>query len=1139
VNKLRYLLIGSLSVSMTAGMMQPVIAKPSTEDAEQVRILDERPAQSSKHDEPHTVIEGEKEITLVTDHHTETIGDGMELTSFERFDARGWLNGEMMKIDLENGSVFADILHPGVVSKAEPLSETANREGAIAGVNGDFFDINGTKATVGVEVQDGKLLKGAATSREKSAGLDDNGIGQIADVLLDGTITFNDKNYKLNSLNQYGIPANGIGLYSSFWGTASRSGVAGSSKFVHEVRIQNGRVIESRAGISDEPISEDMLVLIGREAGAGILQQLTVGQEITVQYAPKITNGNPFKFAIGGNPVLVKDGEVQDVDNAAVAPRTAVGYSADGKQMYLVTVDGRQTSSRGLTLYELGELMKEFGAYHAINLDGGGSSTMVARTPGEDQVDIVNSPSDGIERAVPNGIGLFTEKGTGDLFGMNVSTESEVENSDRIFPGLTRKFSAKGFDNVYDPVQTGQVRWQAIPGDVGKLDDSGVFHAAKSGKANIKAQIKHIKGTNLVTVLGELERIEASVPRVGLAEGATGDFYIKGYDRNGYSAPIEPQDVKLEYDQSVIEVKPNSDGSFSVLTKTDEGSTLVKVIVMGKEAFLPVTVGLKTENVSTMETLPEWRFSSARGSGTIQAGEGKNGNGIKVNFDFSKSTGTRTANVHPVNPLFLPGEPQSIGLWVKGNGKGEWMSFTTKGSDGSNHYLYGPYVTWTGWQKIEIPIPSGVKFPLELRTIGAIETDKSKQYTDELVYDDLSVKLSPTVEVPVVEEKPDPIVLQNAEIGGERWKFAVMADSQFVAASPNSQQVRLARESLRQIVKEKPDFLIIGGDFVDTAYTEDFDLAQQILEEEVGDQIPVYYIPGNHEIMGPGNLDNFLHEFKENNYFFTHKGTQFALMDSSTGSLSTSDFSQLVEFKNMLEIAAKDPAIKNLVVLEHHPTRDPLSTQNSQLTDRKEAELLEKWMTEFREESIGKGVLHVSGHAHTVNVERVDGVPYMVVGPTGKAPYGPPDAGGFHEWTMFGIDPTPIPSKANGPESSSEQSPIRDTEWIRAEVNPLLEGITLDVPETISAGEAVKVDTTGHQAGNVNFPLRYPASVNWSGSDNVFIGKGEALNKATDSGKYIAVFDTVTGKLTALQKGEIQLKVESNNTTVEKTVTIQ
>ncbi|USK36762.1 hypothetical protein LIT25_27005 (plasmid) [Bacillus sp. F19] len=164
------------------------------------------------------------------------------------------------------------------------------------------------------------------------------------------------------------------------------------------------------------------------------------------------------------------------------------------------------------------------------------------------------------------------------------------------------------------------------------------------------------------------------------------------------------------------------------------------------------------------------------------------------------STGTRTANIHPVNPIILPGQPQSIGLWVKGNGKGEWMSFTTRGADGSTHYLYGPYVTWTGWKKIEIPVPSGVTFPLELRTIGAIETSNTDQYTDELVYDDLIVKISPTVEVPVVPEKADSLIMQNADIGKERWKFAVMSDSQFGGSSPNSQQ---CSESTQHLFRQK------------------------------------------------------------------------------------------------------------------------------------------------------------------------------------------------------------------------------------------------------------------------------------------------------------------------------------------------
>ena len=89
---------------------------------------------------------------------------------------------------------------------------------------------------------------------------------------------------------------------------------------------------------------------------------------------------------IGGGPRLVRDGEVHITGEAerfqrdvleGRAPRTALGFTADHK-LLLVTVNGRQPGvSVGMTLTELAELMLELGAVNAMNLDGGGSTTMV------------------------------------------------------------------------------------------------------------------------------------------------------------------------------------------------------------------------------------------------------------------------------------------------------------------------------------------------------------------------------------------------------------------------------------------------------------------------------------------------------------------------------------------------------------------------------------------------------------------------------------------------------------------------------------------------------------------------------------------------------------------------------------------
>ncbi len=90
--------------------------------------------------------------------------------------------------------------------------------------------------------------------------------------------------------------------------------------------------------------------------------------------------------AVGGSPVLLEAGEIMitdteeliSVENDSRAPRTAVGYTADGKVIMLV-VDGRQPGlSLGVSLTELAQMLKELGVVEALNLDGGSSSAMVA-----------------------------------------------------------------------------------------------------------------------------------------------------------------------------------------------------------------------------------------------------------------------------------------------------------------------------------------------------------------------------------------------------------------------------------------------------------------------------------------------------------------------------------------------------------------------------------------------------------------------------------------------------------------------------------------------------------------------------------------------------------------------------------------
>jgi len=126
----------------------------------------------------------------------------------------------------------------------------------------------------------------------------------------------------------------------------------------------------------------------------------------------------PVWNAISGWPLLVEEGKPTDLSDLArhdaPHPRTAVGVDGSGRRLILVVVDGRQRGrSEGVRLAELGDLMARHGAHTAVNLDGGGSSSLVAE--GENgQPELLSSPIHGgvrgMERPVANHLGVFARR---------------------------------------------------------------------------------------------------------------------------------------------------------------------------------------------------------------------------------------------------------------------------------------------------------------------------------------------------------------------------------------------------------------------------------------------------------------------------------------------------------------------------------------------------------------------------------------------------------------------------------------------------------------------------------------------------------------------------------------------------------
>ncbi|MGH3929426.1 MAG: phosphodiester glycosidase family protein [Pseudonocardiaceae bacterium] len=308
----------------------------------------------------------------------ELFASGVTHREFTTTDAAGRVRGDVIEVDLANPAVRTDLLTPGAVAARGTVTQLADARDAVAAVNGDFFDIGRTSAPAGPAVAGGDPLKAAVPQGRRSApavpgaeveyvfrvGADRR--AAIDRLILDATATSSRGTVPVVALNQHAIPVGGVGLFTADWGAASRAGsVCGSD---------------------------------------------TNADAVQVKYQLTPESGVAPRFAVGGSPIL-RDGAVTErLDDSARAPRSGAAVSADGRRMYLVTVDGRQAASVGATLAEFAALLHQLGGDDGMNLDGGGSSTLVYRKPGQQRVTIVNNPSDSAPRMVPNGIGVFSSR---------------------------------------------------------------------------------------------------------------------------------------------------------------------------------------------------------------------------------------------------------------------------------------------------------------------------------------------------------------------------------------------------------------------------------------------------------------------------------------------------------------------------------------------------------------------------------------------------------------------------------------------------------------------------------------------------------------------------------------------------------
>lgn len=321
----------------------------------------------------------------------------------------------LLKVDTRNPYVqVQQILGKGKVTGCETPSSMAKRCSTdkdiyFAGVNGDFFAYEAPVGTTVIDNQFALTPAGAGGGR-RHGGIDAEGRGVTAythTYSMKVTMPY-DTTLTIHHVNDY-RDENQLVLFNHHLGANT-----GSNAYGTEVKIQlldgekwqttgamKAKVIAKEENVGSMPLAANYAVLSGHGSMQKELNKLNVGDELTLTFEMRLDNEivNVAQL-IGGDhyaAMILDDGVVSQKDFwNELHPRTGYGVSQTRDTVMMIVVDGRGVS-KGCTTKVMAEILKHYGAYNAVNWDGGGSSCLYIRP-----FDQMNNGSDGRERAVTN-----------------------------------------------------------------------------------------------------------------------------------------------------------------------------------------------------------------------------------------------------------------------------------------------------------------------------------------------------------------------------------------------------------------------------------------------------------------------------------------------------------------------------------------------------------------------------------------------------------------------------------------------------------------------------------------------------------------------------------------------------------------
>lgn len=656
----------------------------------------------------------------------------------------------VIQIDLQNPYVKLDVMTGtgGKFTTRQTVSGMAKETGAVAGVNGDYYNTAAEGAPMGAQVSDGVLM----SSPSQLKGMYAFGVTKDRKPVIDqydfvGKVQAQDgQSLDLAGINlvSYSPEPNGgyshvnaMFIYTDAWGNAERP--KNSATIPSEALVENGVVTKvSLNKALDGTVPNGAYILRAHGTAATYMKDhLKVGATVQTDYSlvSKTTgqklDPSSLEVMIGGHTILVDNGKAasfsRNVDSiGGYRARTALGYSQSGRYAYIVTIQDNADSS-GMSLSELQGFMTSLGIWKGMNLDGGGSTTMVSRPLGESQAQLTFTTEYGgqTQRSVVNGLGVYTTAPAGKLKGFAISGKKQL------LIGESATYSVKGYDTYYNPMTASSINpsWKSSNANV--TVSGNTFTAKKAGTATLTATSNGVSSTQQVEVLGadSLSALNLGAASAGLKAGSSIALPVTATLKSGSTVSIDPSALSWEF----VGFKGNvKDGALNI-TSVNSGVKVGYAIASyeGFKSMITLADVQETnwenfENVSyglTFTGSP----SSVTGKVQIKPGTGSHSNSkvLRLDYDTTAGTGNKYGyiNVNGSAGKDLPTGATSLSVDVLGDNSFNWLRAEVVGADGKTVYVdLAKSLNFSGWKTLNVNLNQygTISYPAKLKRIYVV-----------------------------------------------------------------------------------------------------------------------------------------------------------------------------------------------------------------------------------------------------------------------------------------------------------------------------------------------------------------------------------------------------------------------------------